>query len=48
MVERKEEGNKERITKDISDWFGRQGASDGAASAATDKPEDEEKEDSSD
>jgi len=44
MIEREEEANNERITNDISDWFGRQGQTDDATSTATDTPEEEEEE----
>jgi len=42
MVKREEEANSERITNDISDWFGRQGLTDDATSTAFDQLEQEE------
>jgi hypothetical protein len=44
MIEREEEANNERITNDISDWFGRQGQTDDATTTAIDTPEEEEEE----
>lgn len=40
MIEREEEATNERITNDISDWFGRQGLRDDDTSTAEDKPEE--------
>lgn len=37
MVEREEEANNERLTKDISDWFGRQGRGNDATSTTTEE-----------
>jgi hypothetical protein len=42
MIKREEEANNERITNDISDWFGRQGLTDDATSTALDQLEQEE------
>jgi len=42
MVEREEEANNERITNDISAWFGRQGQNDNVTKAVVDELEEDE------